>query len=69
MKQLKYTPDDVELTVSACGKDVVQRRRKRIEELMENARKCKSPFYELTNSRARKHFNTSESSLISRSAG
>nr|XP_031829606.1 IQ and AAA domain-containing protein 1-like [Nomia melanderi] len=39
MKQLKYTPDDAEITVSACGKDVVQRRRKRIEELMENARK------------------------------
>ncbi|KZC11758.1 IQ and AAA domain-containing protein 1 [Dufourea novaeangliae] len=37
MKQLKYTPDDVEITVSAAGKDVVQYRRKRIVQLMENA--------------------------------
>ncbi|XP_053987060.1 IQ and AAA domain-containing protein 1-like [Hylaeus volcanicus] len=39
MNQFKYTPDDVEITVSACGKDVVQQRRKRIEELIENAHK------------------------------
>ncbi|XP_076292802.1 IQ and AAA domain-containing protein 1-like [Lasioglossum baleicum] len=39
MKQLKYTPDDVEILVSASGKDLVQQRRKRLEEMMENAYK------------------------------
>ncbi|XP_076633682.1 IQ and AAA domain-containing protein 1-like [Colletes latitarsis] len=39
MNQLKYVPDDVEISVSATGKDVVQQRRKRFEELIENAHK------------------------------
>ncbi|XP_076642535.1 dynein regulatory complex protein 11 [Halictus rubicundus] len=39
MKQLKYTPDDVEIAVSASGKDLVQQRRKRLAEMIENAYK------------------------------
>ncbi|XP_078034172.1 IQ and AAA domain-containing protein 1-like [Augochlora pura] len=39
MKQLKYSPDDVEITMSASGKDLVQQRRKFIGEMMENALK------------------------------
>lgn len=37
MKQLKYTPDDVEILVSAAGKDVVKERRQRIQKMIEDA--------------------------------
>lgn len=37
MKQLKYTPDDVEILVCAAGKDIVKERRKRIQKLIEDA--------------------------------
>ncbi|XP_076391231.1 IQ and AAA domain-containing protein 1-like isoform X2 [Megachile rotundata] len=39
MKQLKYTTDDLDLSVSATGKDVLCHRRKYIEELIEDALK------------------------------
>ena len=39
MNQLKYTPDDVEILVSASGKDVIEQRRERIQQLMEDAYK------------------------------
>ncbi|XP_033336413.2 IQ and AAA domain-containing protein 1-like [Megalopta genalis] len=45
MKQLKYSPDDVEITMSASGKDSVQQRRKRIEEMIENALKLPAEEY------------------------
>lgn len=39
MNQLKYTPDDVEILVSASSKDVMEQRRERIQKLMEDAYK------------------------------
>ncbi|XP_043508680.1 IQ and AAA domain-containing protein 1-like [Frieseomelitta varia] len=39
MNQLKYTPDDVEILVSASSKDVIEQRRERIQKLMEDAHK------------------------------
>nr|XP_033186317.1 IQ and AAA domain-containing protein 1-like [Bombus vancouverensis nearcticus] len=39
MNQFKYTPDDVEILVSASGKDIVEQRRERIQKLMEDAYK------------------------------
>ncbi|CAK9833578.1 Dynein regulatory complex protein 11 [Anthophora retusa] len=39
MYQLKYTPDDVENSVSATGKDIVQLRKERIQQLIEDAYK------------------------------
>lgn len=44
MKQFKYTPDDVEILVSATGKDFIQHRRKYIEGLIEDAFKGKKIF-------------------------
>lgn len=44
MKQLKYTPDDVEILVCATGKDIVKERRERIHKLIEDAVKS----YEIT---------------------
>ncbi|XP_076235071.1 IQ and AAA domain-containing protein 1-like [Calliopsis andreniformis] len=43
MNQLKFTPDDVDIFVSATGKDVVQQRRKQIEEMIEKAQKQPVP--------------------------
>lgn len=37
MHQLKYTPDDVEIAVSATGKDVVQQRREKFQRMIEDA--------------------------------
>ncbi|XP_061940510.1 IQ and AAA domain-containing protein 1-like [Apis cerana] len=37
MKQLKYTPDDVEILVCAAGKDIVKKRRERIHKMIEDA--------------------------------
>ncbi|KOX74351.1 Putative IQ and AAA domain-containing protein 1-like [Melipona quadrifasciata] len=39
MTQLKYTPDDVGILVSALSKDVMEQRRERIQKLMEDAYK------------------------------
>ncbi|XP_017759404.1 PREDICTED: IQ and AAA domain-containing protein 1-like [Eufriesea mexicana] len=39
MNELKYTPDDVEILVSAVGKDIIQQRRERIQKLIEDAYK------------------------------
>lgn len=46
MNQFKYTPDDVEILVSASGKDIVEQRRERIQKLMEDAYKS----YKITRS-------------------
>lgn len=45
MNQLKYTPDDIEMFISATGKDIIQQRRKHFEEMIENAQKRKFPYY------------------------
>ncbi|CAL7945569.1 unnamed protein product [Xylocopa violacea] len=37
MNQLKYTPNDVEISVSAAGKEIVKQRKERIQKLMEDA--------------------------------
>lgn len=39
MIQLKYTPDDVEILLSASSKDIMEQRREHIQKLMENAYK------------------------------
>ncbi|XP_076751560.1 IQ and AAA domain-containing protein 1-like [Xylocopa sonorina] len=41
MYQLKYTSNDVEISVSAAGKDIVKQRRERIQKLMEDAYRSK----------------------------
>lgn len=46
MNQFKYMPDDVEILVSASGKDIVEQRRERIQKLMEDAYKS----YKITRS-------------------
>lgn len=39
MNQFKYTPDDVEILVSAMGKEIMEQRRERIQKLMKDAYK------------------------------
>ncbi|CAD1477416.1 unnamed protein product, partial [Heterotrigona itama] len=39
MTQLKYTPDDVEILLSASSKDIMEHRRERIQKLMKDAYK------------------------------
>ncbi|XP_026673335.1 IQ and AAA domain-containing protein 1-like [Ceratina calcarata] len=41
MNLFKYTPDDVEITVSAMGKDIIEQRKERFQTLMEDAFKSK----------------------------